>query len=749
MNQVIQSQKLRRKREGRTFLRSALSIVVRFRWLVIILGVLAFLASALAGAATVGKLSLSRWEVPGSESYQAGRALEQTFGSGSPNLALLVTVKKGTIDSPDVQEAGIALTRELASDKAVQEAFSYWTQGNTQALRSKNGTQSLILAHLKGTVTEARTALGELSPRFTRDNSLFKVEVGGQDEIFRQAAQLARQDFLRAEMIILPGVFLLLLLVYRRLWATALTIGIGLFAMVGTLAGLNVIVRFTEVSTFALNLTLVMGLGLGIDYCLFMIARFREELLAGKSPQEAAVRTVETAGRTVIFSGMTVAASCAVLFVFPFPFLQSFAYTGILVVLSGIIGSVVILPVFFALLGHRMARRTTRRASTADPAGAGIHGGWWYRSAKNMMRRPVLWGGAAIIVLMLLGSPILSLKFGLPDHRVLPEGTSSRLVEDQKRAGFPAEATDSIQVVAPSVQDPGSKVEAIAGYAAELSLIPGIVQVDSLAGSYAEGRQITPPNEIHARFKGADGGTFLTVIPYGDSIDTDSSRIVNAVRTANAPFDVRVGGYPADLTDFRETLLERIPFALALVLVITFIVLFLMTGSILLPLKATVLNFLSLSIMFGALVWVFQEGHLSGLLHFTPAGSIEPSIPILMFCIAYGLSMDYEVFILSRIKEEYDRSGDLVESVAVGIQKSGSLVTTAAAILAFSFAAYATGEVVFLKMLGIGMMLAVLVDATLIRSVLVPAFMKLAGRANWWAPPVLRRLYERFGISES
>ncbi|MBD2869866.1 MMPL family transporter [Paenibacillus arenilitoris] len=726
------------------------SIIVRGRWFVIVIGLLAFVASAVIGAGTVGKLSLSRWEVPGSESYEAGRTLERQFGSGSPNLALLVTAKNGTVDSPDVRQAGLALTEELASDDAVNEASSYWSRGGTRTLRSEDGTQALILAHLKGTVTEARTALAELSPRFTRDNEEIKVEVGGQDEIFRQAAELARQDFVRAEMIILPGVFLFLLLLYRRFRATALTIGVGLFAMVGTLAGLAAIVTFTEVSTFALNLTLVMGLGLGIDYTLFMIARFREELDAGKNARDAAARSVETAGRTVLFSGITVAASCAVLFVFPFPFLQSFAYTGVLVVLTGLIGSVLIVPAFFAVLGHRLAPRFKRNTAAAalDAQPAAIRSGWWYRTSKTIMRRPVLYGVSACFVLLLLGSPVLDLKFGLPDHRVLPEVASSRQVEDQKLAGFPAEETDAIQVVAPAVQDPASVRNVIASYAERLSTIPGVIQVDSFAGSYSEGKLVTPPNESHGRFAGPDGGTFLSVIPYAAIINADAPKLVNEIRTAEAPFEVLVGGYPADLTDFREKLLERIPAALLLVFAITFVILFLMTGSILLPLKATVLNFLSLSIMFGALVWVFQDGNLSGWLNFTPSGTIEPSIPILMFCIAYGLSMDYEVFILSRIKEEYDRTGDLTESVAAGIQKSGSLVTAAAAILAFTFSAYATGEVVFLKMLGVGMTLAVLVDATLIRSVLVPAFMKLAGRANWWAPKALRRFHERYGISE-
>ncbi|MFD1957277.1 MMPL family transporter [Paenibacillus thailandensis] len=727
-----------------TLLRAIGSFIVKARYAVVAAGILLFLASALIGAGTVERLSLSRWEVPGSESYRAGEALQESFGTGSPNLALLVTAKSGNVDSAEAKAAGAALTERLAAEEAVQEAYSYWTQGGTQTLRSEDGTQALVLARLKGTVTEAREALAGLSPQYATEDAVIKVEVGGQDEIFRQAAELARQDFVRAEMIILPGVFVLLFLVYRRFRATALTIGAGLFAMTGTLAGLAAIVPFTEVSTFALNLTLVMGLGLGIDYTLFMINRFREELAAGKSANEAAVRTVETAGRTVIFSGVTVAASCAVLFVFPFPFLQSFAYTGVLVVLSGIVGTVFIMPAFFALLGTRLARRT----KPGTPKAASSGGGWWYRTAKAIMRRPFLYGGAAVIALLLLGSPILNLRFGLPDHRVLPSDTTSRIVEDQKLAGFAAEATDTIYVVAPDVVGPQAMAGEIAAYSEKLSTVPGIAQVDSLAGSYANGKQITPPSDIHARFAGTDGGTYLTATPYGASVNADAPGIIGTIRASDAPFEFLVGGYPADLTDFREELLERIPIALALVLAITFVILFLMSGSVLLPIKATLLNFLSLAIMFGALVWVFQEGNLSGLLNFTPAGSIEPSIPILMFCIAYGLSMDYEVFILSRIKEEYDRTGNLEEAVAGGIQKSGALVTTAAAILAFTFAAYSAGEVVFLKMLGVGMTLAVLVDATLIRSVLVPAFMKLAGRANWWAPPMLRRFHERYGISE-
>lgn len=799
------------------------SWIVRRKWLVIVFGLVAMAGAGIVGAGSISQMSLSRFEVPGSESDRAGQVLAEKFGTGNTNLVLLVTAKSGTVDSPEVREAGLKLTEELAAQPSVGEAASYWSRDNTPTLRSEDGKQALIQAYMPGDPTAVRETLAELSPAFTREDDLIKVEVGGQDEIFRQVGEFARQDFVRAELIILPAVFLMLLLLYRRFRASLLTMGVGLFSMVGTLAGLAGAMLFAEISTFALNLTLVMGLGLGIDYSLFMIARFREELAAGRAPQEAAARTVATAGRTVIFSGVTVAASTSVLFVFPFPFLQSFAYTGILVVASGIIGAVVILPAFLSVLGPRMARRKRGsgprdaaasgaggRAGKATGAGAGMgknagaegrteknteaaatatalptatetavptttatavptatasevptatataavtaaptDRGLWYRFAKTVMRRPVLFGGAALLLLLALGSPITGLRFGLPDDRSLPADASSRIVQEQKRAGFPAEETDAIQIVAGELPDPGSRLDDIGRYAAALSAVPGIAQVDSLAGSYANGERVLEPTESHDRFVADGGGTWLSVVPLAASLDADAPKLLGDVRAVDPPFDVLIGGYPADLTDFREALLSRIPLAAGLILAITFVILFLMTGSLLLPLKATVLNVLSLSIMFGALVWVFQDGNLSGLLNFTSTGTIEPSIPILMFCIAYGLSMDYEVFILSRIKEEYDRTGDMEEAVAGGIQKSGPLVTAAALILAFTFAAYATGDVVFLKMLGVGMTLAVLVDATLIRGVLVPAFMKLAGRANWWAPPALRRFHERFGISES
>lgn len=589
----------------------------------------------------------------------------------------------------------------------------------------------MVLAWVPGDANEVRRAvLPGLTPHFTRDDGVIQVAVGGGDEVFRTVMEQARRDFVRAELVVIPLVFLLLWLVYRRLSAALVTLGVGLFAVLGSLALLRAATLVTDISTFASNIALVMGIGLGVDYGLFTIFRFREELRRGRTVPDAVRHTVRTAGRTVLFSGATVAASLAVLFAFPFPFLSSFAYAGIAVVLAAVVGATVVLPAALALLGHRVRRRGPARPET---------GTFWYGLATRVMRRPLLFGGTALAVLMLLRAPFLGVRFGLPDDRVLPASAPVRQMYDQIRAGFAEEEADAVQVIAPS-GDPS----ATAPYAVALSRLDGVVRVDSPAGSYADGTPVSAPSGV--RFTGE--GTWLSVIPTSERLAADATGLVRDVRAVPAPFEVLVGGYPAELTDYRDGVTERLPLIAGLIVLVTFVVLFVMTGSLVTPLKATVLNVLSLSVMFGTLVLVFQEGHLSGLLGFTPTGSIEPSVPILMFCIAYGLSMDYEVFLLSRIKEEYDRTGDAIGSVPLGIARSAPLVTAAAAILAVSFATYATGRVVFLQQLGIGMALAVIVDATLIRGVLVPALMRLAGRANWWSPAPLRRLHRRIGMTD-
>ncbi|MEU5879867.1 MMPL family transporter [Spirillospora sp. NPDC047279] len=679
-------------------------LIIRGPRRIVAAGVLLLLLAGAVGAGTINALSLNRFEAPGSESVRARAVLAQEHRTGTPNVALLVTARQGTVNDPAAADAGRRLTAELAAHPGVGDAWSYWTRGAPETLRSTDARQAVVLAWVPGDADHVRRdVLPSLAPHFTRTDAAVTVTVGGGDEVFRQVMEQARQDFLRAELIILPVVLLLLWLVYRRLSAALVTLGVGLFAVLGSLALLRGVVAFTEISTFASNIALVMGIGLGVDYGLFVIFRFREELGRGLDVPTAVRRTVRGAGRTVLFSGVTVAAALSVLLVFPFPFLSSFAYAGVAVVVAAVLGATVLLPAALALLGHRVARRGEPRD------------GLWYAAATRVMRRPLLLGGAALGLVLLLGAPFLGIRFGLPDDRVLPSSAPARQMYDQIRAGFPVEEADALQVVAPG-QD-------VTRYRDTLARVDGVVRVDA-------------------------HGTWLSVVPASERREADTPGLVRDVRAAVGP-EALVGGYPAELADYRDRVTARLPLIAGLIVAVTFVVLFLMTGSVVAPLKAAVLNMLSLAVMFGALVFVFQEGNLSSLLGFTPTGSIEPSIPILMFCIAYGLSMDYEVFLLSRIKEEYDRTGDALRSVPLGIARSAPLVTAAAVILAVSFATYATGRVVFLQQLGIGMALTVLVDATLIRGVLLPAFMRLAGPANWWAPRPLRRLHERIGLSES
>jgi RND superfamily putative drug exporter len=728
---------------GAPLLRRLGSFVVRRRWWVIAASLVMLLVSASIGTSVIGALSLARFEVAGSESDRAGAILAEQFGVGAPNLVLLVTAKRGTVDDPALVAAGSALTRELAAQDGVAEATSYWSRPFAPALRSQDGTQALVMAHLPGDATEARERLAILSPQLTREDAFIRVQAGGQEEIFRQVGAQSERDFIRSDAIAIPLILVLLMLVFRNVRAAALTLLTSVFAILGTLLVLRALITVTDVSTFALNLTMVLGLGIGVDYCLFIVSRFREERDAGVETATAVVRTVETAGRTILFSAMTVAVSLAALLVLPFFFLRSFAYAGIAVIAIGAASAVITLPAALAILGDRLAPWAwwPRRAPSAQ-------GGFWHRIALLVMRRPAIISVAVVVLLLILGSPILRIRFGSPDDRILPPTASSRQVQEQIRAHFATEEADALQIVALDRTDPATQQAAIEHYARDLSQYPGVFQVDALTGSYARGMRVAPPHDWHRRFAAA-GGTWMSVVPTKEQLDSDPFGLVDAVRALPAPFPVAVGGSPAIITDFQSELLADMPLVAGIVVVLTFLFLFLMTGSVLLPAKAIVLNILSLSATFGALVWVFQEGNLAGLLAFTPTGSMELSIPILLFCLAFGLSMDYEVFVLSRIKEAYDRSGDNAHAVAVGLERSGPLITAAAVLLAVAFMAFATSDIVLLKMLGVGMTLPVLVDATIIRALLVPAFMELMGRANWWAPPALQRLQQRVGLSEA
>ncbi|HKA04906.1 MAG TPA: MMPL family transporter, partial [Acidimicrobiales bacterium] len=406
--------------------------------------------------------------------------------------------------------------------------------------------------------------------------------------------------------------------------------------------------------------------------------------------------------------------------------------------------AVVVLPALLAVLGPGVNKFAVFHRSAAPSVGTGV----WHRIATFVMRRPVPIATGAIILLLALGTPFLHIAFGLPDDRVLPPGDPARAVQDTLRRDFSSRESSTVEVVLTGTGDPAARSSEISAYASQLSRIENVGRVDALTGSYVGGNQVAPPNAASARFVSADA-TWLSVVPTVEPMSDDGEAVVHAVRDVPAPAPSLVGGLSAQLVDTKASLFSRLPLALGFIALVTFVVLFLFFGSLLVPLKAVVLNLLSLTATFGAMVWIFQDGHLQGLLDFTPTGTIAVVMPILMFCIAFGLSMDYEVFLLSRVKEEHDHGADTTTAVARGLEHTGRLVTAASILIAVVFLAFATSGVSFIKMFGVGLALAVLVDAFIIRSTLVPAFMTLAGGANWWAPRWLRRIHDRIGISET
>jgi RND superfamily putative drug exporter len=511
--------------------------------------------------------------------------------------------------------------------------------------------------------------------------------------------------------------------------------------VVGTLLVLWCLTALTPVSLFALNLTTALGLGLAIDYSLFMVNRFREELRAGADVDDAVLQTVRTAGRTVVYSAATVALSLSALLVFPLYFLRSFAYAGIAVVALAALAAVLVLPAALALLGHWVDRLTLIRRRV--PGRQVQHQRtFWEVLALAVMRWPVPVALATVVLLGVLGAPFLDVRFGNTDDRGLPTSAASRQASDAVRAGFDAFDTETLSVVSATRLD-DTRLDA---YAAALSRLPGAARVESGLGTYQGGVRIAPPQEDG---RATATGTWLSVAPAVAANTEASERLVHDVRAVPGSARVRVGGPAAGLADARSAGAARRPVAMTIVAVAVGVLLFLFTGSVLVPVKALLLNLLSLSATFGSMVLIFQKGHLRWLFgDFTVTGTLDITMPILMFCVAFGLSMDYEVFLLSRIREEWVATADNTTAVARGIGHTGRLITSAAVLISVVFLSLAISAVTSLKMLGVGLALAVLVDATIVRGALVPAFMRLAGRANWWAPPVLRAMHDRFGLRE-
>lgn len=722
------------------------AFAVRRRRLVLVLSVIAVIVAGVVGGGVISRLQSGGFNDPGSESSKAADALVDTFDAAPADLVVIARSTDGSpVDSPEVAAAGQALADRLAAEADVSDVTSYWAT-QAPAMRSTDGTLALITGRIDLGSEEAQTRAGEIADQLagTTSDGVLEVRVGGSPVTFEEVGSTIEKDLARAESIAIPITMVLLLLVFGTLVAAGLPAIIGAISVLGSFFALWLITQVTDVSVFAINLVTALGIGLGIDYALFIVNRFREELAKGGSTDDAVIRTVRSAGRTVVYSGITVAISLSALLVFPQFFLRSFAYAGIATVALAVIAAVVVLPAALAALGERVNRFRVLRSTTVVR-----EDGFWFRLANGVMRRPwaVLIGGVAVLVV--LGLPFLRVTFGQTDDRVLPASSQAAQAGQWLRESFDSRESDPLSVVATQST---AATSLVGTYASQLSEVDGVARVDSIAGSYIDGEQVAPAGPASARFTAPSGtGTWLSVVsdvePYSDA----GRQLVDDLRSVPSPLgETLVGGSAATFADSQSAMGQRLPWAVGIIAIATFVLLFLFTGSVVLPLKALVLNTLSLSAMFGAMVWIFQEGHLSWLLgNFQVTGELDTAMPILMFCIAFGLSMDYEVFLLSRIKEEYDRTGDNAAAVARGMQRTGRLITSAAALLAIVFIAFASSGVTIIKMLGVGVALAVLVDATLVRGLLVPAFMKIAGDLNWWAPAPLKRLHARIGISEA
>ncbi|MGE2836436.1 MMPL family transporter [Mycobacterium sp. SMC-4] len=726
---------------------------------------LVMVACGIFGVPVTKHLSAGGFQDPSSQSAQATQILVDKFDQGDMELIIAVTPEDVTadVDSAQARAVGADIVERLEQSPHVGAVTSAWTAppAATPALISTDRRTGLIVAGITGGESDAQKHAKEITDELVHDRNGVMVRAGGVAMTYVQINAQSEKDLLKMEAIAIPLSFLVLVWVFGGLLAAALPLAVGAFAILGSMAVLRAVTMVTDVSIFALNLSIALGLALAIDYTLLIISRYRDEIADGMSPDRALVRTMTTAGRTVLFSALTVALSMVAMVLFPMYFLKSFAYAGIAVVAFAALAAIVVAPAAIVLAGDRLnsldvrklGRRLLRRP---EPLPKPVEQTFWYRCTKFVMRRAIPIGGVVVAGLLLLGVPFLGANWGFPDDRVLPTSASARAVGDDMRENFAVDAARNLQVVLPDAE--GLSPAALDGYAAALSRVADVSSVSAPTGAFVDGVLVGPPA---APTGVADGSAFLTVASSAPLFTDASEQQLENVRAVPPPDarDVLVTGLPQINRDSADAITSRLPLVLSVIAVVTFVLLFLLTGSLVLPLKALVLNVLSLTAAFGALVWIFQDGHL-GALGTTPTGTLVANMPVLLFCVAFGLSMDYEVFLLSRIREywlqasarrgdEQPTSADNDESVALGLARTGHVVTAAALIMSISFAALIAAQVSFMRMMGVGLTLAILVDATLVRMMLVPAFMHLLGRWNWWAPAPLARLHGRIGLRET
>lgn len=695
--------------------------VVRLRWLIVALAAAIIVTGASWGTGIFDSLSDGGFENPDSPSAQAEERIEELFGPQGGDVVILYSSQEHTVEDPEFAEPAAQTLEEVAARDEVSAVTSYFETDSAEFV-SEDGHSTVALVSLSGDDDEERADQFE-DIRDELPAPGLDTELGGWAAIFSDINAQTQDDLIRAELIAMPLLLVLMVIIFGSLTSALTPLLVAVLAILGGLAVTRLLTYVTDVSVFAVNVITIIGLGMAIDYSLFVVKRFREEMAAGRDKRAAVLHTVATAGRTVMVSGLIIVLSLVGLLFIPLPFLHGIAYGGMAAVGIAMLGAMTLLPAVLYLLGERVDSLSlpwlrNRKTTTNET-------GFWAVVGASVMRRPVWYLVGVVAVLALIASPFARATFGGVDERMLPEDTESRVVTETVAADFPAADQPQINVLVE-----GGGEAAAEAMAAEITALDHVEQV------------------VPTQVEGSDA-----VLAVHLDVDPDSGEardVVDAVGALDAPSDSRfqVAGFSASFDDMLDDIVDNLPWLALYVVLITLLTLFLAFGSVVLPIKAVLMNVVSIGAAFGVLVWIFQDGHLSGLLNFSSLDALEPSSIILILVILFGLSTDYEVFLLSRVREEWDRTGDNRTSVLLGLQRTGGIITAAALLLIVVVGAFATSGIVMIKMVGVGMAVAIFIDATVVRMLLVPSTMRLLGRANWWAPRPLRRFYSAYGLKE-
>lgn len=688
-------------------------LVVRRRKITLFLFIVIVVSAGAIGSSAISKLDSGGYSDPKSESALAAKYLANHFNVKDPGVLLVIDSGTRELSDPTVVASAARLEELVNTVPGVAQTLSYWSSGNAPTLKSSDGRAAFLFVFTTktdfGSMEDVGTAIQN---KFEGKFETLTVYASGAGVVAHAINTKISKDLALAEAISIPLTFILLAFVFGALVASAMPLVVGISAILGALFIILLFTLFTNVSIYALNLVTGLGLGLGIDYALLIVNRFREELHAGRSVDEAVTTTVTSAGKTVFYSGLTVLVTLSSLMLFPLSFLKSFGYAGIAVTTLAVAGALIPLPAILAILGNRIDKGVVRRGAITQK-----EEGRWARTARFVMRRPVPVVLVSLIILGVLAAPIKDIAFAQIDSRVLPSSNKAAMASQMILNRFPGQESSPIEILIPGGTQ---KSDEVAAYVIKIKSVDGILRVNP---AQASGNNLR-----------------ITAIQAMGSRTTAAQTLIHELRLIDAPSGTLIGGAAADFTDSQDGIAHKLPWALRWIALSVLILIFIFTGSIILPIKAVILNGLSLVATLGLLTWVFIDGHMRWLIgDFTVTGTLDTGTTILVAVVIFGLSMDYEIFLLSRIREEHFAGKSNTEAVATGLQRSARIITAAAMLLAVVFASFISSGVTSVKLLGLGVGFAVLLDATLIRALLVPALMRLFGELNWWAPEALKR----------